>query len=86
MIRVSYVPLTPEELKPEPKATQWSLGIAMFAAFVIPFVLLFASARYRVFVAQARHQFETVTQAFAPAEAERPAEAIQNPSPVATHD
>ncbi|QDU28783.1 hypothetical protein ETAA8_38880 [Anatilimnocola aggregata] len=49
-------------IQPEPETRpsslgKWALGIAMFAAFVIPFLLLIASARYRVFVAQAKHTF-----------------------------
>lgn len=59
---IKYVPTVLED-PPEPsKATQWSLGIAMFAAFVIPFVLLASSARYQVFVAQAKHAFQSFSQ------------------------
>ena len=63
MNRVKYCPIVPEEPQPESRLTQWSLGIAMFAAFVIPFILLLASARYRVFLAQAKHKFGVVSQA-----------------------
>ncbi len=62
MNRVKYCPIVPEDPQPESRLTQWSLGIAMFAAFVVPFLLLFSSARYRVFVAQAKHQLEVVSQ------------------------
>ncbi len=58
---VKYCPIVPEEPQPEPRMTQWSQGIAMFAAFVIPFILLLTSARYRVFVAQAQHALDAVT-------------------------
>lgn len=63
MNHVKYCPIVPEDPQPESRMTQWSLGIAMFAAFVIPFLLLFTSARYRVFVAQAKHRLEAVSQA-----------------------
>jgi hypothetical protein len=50
-IKINYVPTVLEEPQPESTSvSQWSVGIAMFAAFVIPFVLLFASARYRAAV------------------------------------
>jgi hypothetical protein len=63
---IKYVPTVLED-PPEPsKVTQWSLGIAMFAAFVIPFVLLASSARYQVFVAQAKHKLNTFGQASEP--------------------
>lgn len=58
---VKYCPTVPEEPPPESRMKQWSMGIAMFAAFVIPFILLLTSARYRVFVAQAKHQIEVVS-------------------------
>lgn len=59
---VKYVPTVLED-PPEPsQASKWSVGIAMFAAFVIPFVLLVSSARYQVFVAQAKHAFNTFGQ------------------------
>ena len=51
MTIVRYVPV---EEPPKRSATQWSLGIAMFAAFVLPFVLLVSSAPYRQFVAQTK--------------------------------
>lgn len=63
MNRVKYCPIEPEEPRPASRMTQWSLGLAMFAAFVMPFLLLFTSARYRVFVAQAKHKLEAVSQA-----------------------
>ena len=44
----------PDEEPPKRSATQWSVGIAMFAAFVLPFVLLIASAPYRQFLAQTK--------------------------------
>jgi hypothetical protein len=59
---VKYCPIVPEEPQPESRMSQWSQGIAMFAAFVIPFILLLTSARYRVFLAQAKHQIEVVSQ------------------------
>jgi len=49
-----------EEAKKKSIGNNWLLGIAMFAAFVIPFLLLVTSARYRVLVAQAKYQFETL--------------------------
>jgi hypothetical protein len=54
MSKVKYVPTIPAD-PPPPASTvsQWSFGIAMFAAFVIPFVLLVTSARYRLFADQA---------------------------------
>lgn len=52
-MRVSYVPTVPEDPAPPSPVTQWSSGIAMFAAFVLPFVLLLTSARYRLFADQA---------------------------------
>jgi hypothetical protein len=61
MTRIRYCPIVPEEPQPQSRMTQWSLGIAMFAAFVIPFILLLTSARYRVFVAQAQHAIDAVT-------------------------
>lgn len=60
---VKYCPMVPEEPQPESRMTQWSQGIAMFAAFVIPFILLLTSARYRVFLAQAKHKIEAVSLA-----------------------
>jgi len=60
-VKLKYCPMVPEEPQPESRLTQWSLGIAMFAAFVIPFILLLTSARYRVFVAQAKHTLESVS-------------------------
>jgi hypothetical protein len=53
MKRVSYLPHVPEEAEPEAPVTRWSYGIAMFAAFVLPFILLITSARYRLFADQA---------------------------------
>ncbi len=53
MRKVTYLPHVPEEAPPPSAATQWSFGIAMFAAFVLPFVLLLTSARYRLFADQA---------------------------------
>lgn len=56
-IKIKYVPTVPDEPEPESTSvTQWSLGIAMFAAFVIPFVLLFASVRYRAAVNHAQQK------------------------------
>jgi uncharacterized membrane protein len=57
---MSAYKVIPLEEKPKPAATQWSVGIAMFAAFVIPFVLLVSSGRYRTFVAQAKAKIEHV--------------------------
>lgn len=65
MTYIKYCPMVPEEPQPQSRMTQWSLGIAMFAAFVIPFILLLTSARYRVFVAQAQHAINAVTPASA---------------------
>jgi hypothetical protein len=59
---MSVQKIIPIEDKPKQTATQSSLGIAMFAAFVVPFVLLVASTRYRTFVAQARATLETVSR------------------------
>lgn len=53
MRKVTYLPHIPEEAPPPSPVTQWSFGIAMFAAFVLPFVLLLTSSRYRLFADQA---------------------------------
>ena len=53
MRRVSYLPHVPEAAPLPSAVPQWSFGIAMFAAFVLPFVLLLTSARYRLFADQA---------------------------------
>lgn len=60
MTRYHVVPI--EEPKKAQISTQWSLGLAMFAAFVIPFVLLTTSARYRGFVVQAKNRIEHVSR------------------------
>ncbi|WP_425613869.1 hypothetical protein NA78x_003713 [Anatilimnocola sp. NA78] len=52
------VRVQPEEEPKQKPMGNWLVGIAMFAAFVIPFLLLVTSARYRVLIAQAKHQFE----------------------------
>ena len=62
MRRVNYLPTIPEEPAPPSPVTQWSFGIAMFAAFVLPFVLLLTSARYRLFADQAFLKFRGATQ------------------------
>jgi arginine/lysine/ornithine decarboxylase len=59
---IKYIPIVPEDPPEDTAATKWSQGIAMFAAFVIPFVLLLTSARYRVFIAQANHKLQSFTQ------------------------
>ncbi|WP_254508910.1 hypothetical protein [Anatilimnocola floriformis] len=79
--RIKYCPMEPFEPQPESAVSQWSFGIAMFAAFVIPFVLLFASARYRLFADQARIQFDHFTNASAAKKL--PAE---TPLPTPSHD
>jgi hypothetical protein len=53
MTKISYLPHVPEPAPPPSAVSQWSFGIAMFAAFVLPFVLLVTSARYRLFADQA---------------------------------
>ena len=59
---IKYIPIIPED-PPEPTPiSKWSQGLAMFAAFVIPFVLLLTSSRYRVFVAQAQHTLQSFGQ------------------------
>ena len=60
---IKYLPIIPPEPPEDTAATKWSQGIAMFAAFVIPFVLLLTSSRYRVFIAQAKHKLQTFGQA-----------------------
>lgn len=61
---VRYVPIdAPAEEPLKAKTSQWSIGIAMFAAFVLPFVLFAASARYRIFVAQAKARIATIQNA-----------------------
>ena len=60
---IKYLPVIPPDPPEEMAATKWSQGIAMFAAFVIPFVLLLTSSRYRVFIAQAKHKLQTFSQA-----------------------
>jgi hypothetical protein len=60
MSRYHVVPI--EEPKKDQSSTQWSMGLAMFAAFVIPFVLLITSTRYRGFVAQAKAKIEHVSR------------------------
>lgn len=59
MTILRYVPV---EEPPQRTATQWSLGIAMFAAFVIPFVLLITSVWYRDFVFQTKARFVKTQQ------------------------
>ncbi len=55
MTILRYLPI---EEPPPRKAAQWSLGIAMFAAFIMPFVLLSTNAKYRELVVQATAKFE----------------------------
>ena len=62
MRRVNYLPTIPEEAPPPSAVTQWSFGIAMFAAFVLPFILLLTSARYRLFADQAILKLRGVSQ------------------------
>jgi hypothetical protein len=50
MTKWNVIPL--EEPPKKPETTAWSVGLAMFAAFVMPFVLLMISARYQGFVAR----------------------------------
>lgn len=59
---IKYVPVVHEDPPEDTTATKWSQGVAMFAAFVIPFVLLLTSHRYRVFIAQAKHKLQSFGQ------------------------
>ena len=77
--RIKYCPVVPEDPQPESAVSQWSLGIAMFAAFVIPFVLFVTSARYRLFVDQARISFEQITNSHS-------AQPIDQSTPTPSHD
>lgn len=54
--------VVPLEEQPKKPATHWSLGLAMFAAFVVPFLLLLTSTRYQVFVAQAKAKLTAARQ------------------------
>jgi hypothetical protein len=51
---MTVLKVVPIEEQPKPTTSQWSLGLTMFAAFVVPFLLFATSARYRVFLAQAK--------------------------------
>ena len=62
-IKINYVPTVLEEPQPESSVSQWSVGIAMFAAFVIPFVLLFSSVRYRAAIHVAQQKLGIVAPA-----------------------
>jgi hypothetical protein len=59
---MTVLKIVPFEEKPKPATTQWSLGLAMFAAFVIPFLLLLSSTRYRDFLLHAKARLEATQQ------------------------
>lgn len=59
---MTVLKVLPLDEKPKPVTTQWSLGLAMFAAFVVPFLLLLTSTRYQVFIAQARAKLSAAQQ------------------------
>jgi hypothetical protein len=58
MTKLHIIPI--EEPKADQSSTQWSIGLTMFAAFVMPFVLLMVSARYQTFVARASARMSEV--------------------------
>lgn len=80
---IKYVPVVPEEPQLESTAvTQWSLGIAMFAAFVIPFLLLFTSARYRAVLHNTQQKLGFVSwRALDNNDSKLPLEKIPTPQP-----